>query len=32
MVKDAKSKGTELIDTLLRNNVVETSMGDPIMI
>lgn len=32
MVKDAKAKGTELIDTLLRNNAVETSLGDPIMI
>lgn len=32
MVKDAKSRGTDLIDTLIRNNAVESSLGDPIMI
>lgn len=32
MVKDARSKGTDFIDSLLNNNVVENSLGNPIMI
>ena len=31
-VKDAKSKGTDFIDTIINHNNVEQSLGDPIMI
>lgn len=32
MVKDAKTRGTDLINTLLNNNAIENSLGNPIMI
>lgn len=32
MVKDAKSRGTDLIDTLINTKAVEKSLGDPIML
>lgn len=32
MVKDAKSRGTDLIETLIENNAIEESLGDPGML
>ena len=32
MVKDARSKVIDFIDSLLNNNAVENSLGNPIMI
>jgi len=32
MVKDAKARGTDLIDTLIQNNAIEESLGDPTML
>lgn len=32
MVKDAKTRGTDLIETLIENNVIEESLGNAVML